>query len=183
MSSESNAIRRQGDDWIVTFRGGSVRVRDSKGVGYVRQLVASPFQEVHVIDLLGVSGPDAAIFRSDAGPVIDRKARDAYRARLVELEAERDEARDWGDLERAARAEEEMAFVTGELTAAYGISGRPRRANDPTERLRKAVSNRIRHTLTKIEAAHPELGRHLANSVRTGTFCVYAPEVPVEWNL
>jgi hypothetical protein len=43
------------------------------------------------------------------------------------------------------------------------------------------VTWRIRSALTKIEDAHPALGRHLRNSVRTGTFCSYRPERMVDW--
>jgi hypothetical protein len=33
----------------------------------------------------------------------------------------------------------------------------------------------------RIDAVHPQLGRHLAAAVRTGTFCSYQPEEPVRW--
>ena len=49
------------------------------------------------------------------------------------------------------------------------------------ERARKAVRRRLNDALTRIESAHPALGRHLRNSVRTGTFCCYAPERDVRW--
>jgi hypothetical protein len=179
----ANAFRQDGDDWTLTYHGQSIRLRDSKGLGYLARLISVPGREVHVGDLIGLNLPEAAALRSDAGPVIDTTARRAYQERLMELESDRNEARDWGDLERAARAEEEIAFITHELTAAYGIGGRPRRADDPTERIRKAVTNRVRQTVAKIETVHPELGRHLANSIRTGTFCSYVPESPVEWKL
>jgi hypothetical protein len=29
---------------------------------------------------------------------------------------------------------------------------------------------------------HPALGRHLRTAVRTGTMCVYAPPVRVDWD-
>ena len=45
------------------------------------------------------------------------------------------------------------------------------------------AGDRIEDAVRRIEAAHPELGRHLANSVRTGTFCTYSPERPVRWTL
>jgi class 3 adenylate cyclase len=183
MPEGDNVFRREGEDWSLTYHRHSIRLRDSKGLGYLAHLMLVAGREVHVADLVGLSVPDAAVLRSDAGPVIDSKARRAYQQRLAELESERDEARDWGDLERVAGTDEEMAFITDELTAAYGIGGRPRRADDPTERIRKAVTNRVRQTVVKIERLHPELGRHLANSVRTGTFCAYLPESPVEWKL
>jgi hypothetical protein len=46
---------------------------------------------------------------------------------------------------------------------------------EAVERLRKAVRNRIRASLEKIEQCDPALGRYLANAIRTGTFCSYAP--------
>ena len=45
------------------------------------------------------------------------------------------------------------------------------------------MTARIKDAVRRIDAAHPELGRHLARSVRTGTFCSYEPEQPVSWQL
>jgi hypothetical protein len=45
------------------------------------------------------------------------------------------------------------------------------------------VTARIRDAIRRIGDAHPELGRHLGRSVRTGTFCVYEPDQPVHWSL
>ena len=178
-----NAFRRDDEDWTLAYRGTSVRMRDSKGLGYVARLLARPGHELHVFDLAGLSAANSVALRADGGPVIDEQAKEAYRRRLLELETERNEARDWGDLERASRADEEMQFLKHELTAAFGLGGRPRKTDNPSERIRKAVTNRIRQSLSKVEAVHPELGRHLSNSIHTGTFCSYTPEEPVEWAL
>jgi hypothetical protein len=48
--------------------------------------------------------------------------------------------------------------------------------------MRKAVTYRIRHAIDRVSGAHPELGRHLQASVRTGTWCSYSPEHPVDWH-
>jgi hypothetical protein len=45
------------------------------------------------------------------------------------------------------------------------------------------VTWRIRSAIRKAIAVHPSLGRHLENSVRTGTYCTYAPEKPLDWAL
>ncbi len=45
------------------------------------------------------------------------------------------------------------------------------------------MTQRVRSTIRRIEAAHPRVGRHLRVSIRTGTFCAYAPEDPVTWDL
>ena len=76
-----------------------------------------------------------------------------------------------------------MDFLAGELAAAFGLGGRARKTGDPTERARKAVTERIRAAIDRAEEAHPALGRHLRNSINTGTFCSYRPETPVEWSL
>jgi len=44
------------------------------------------------------------------------------------------------------------------------------------------VTARIRDAIRRIGQAHPELGRHLDRSVRTGTFCVYDPDPPARWS-
>ena len=67
------------------------------------------------------------------------------------------------------------------LSGALGLGGRSRALGSAAERARSAVTWRIRSGVKKIAKAHPQLGRHLENAVRTGTFCIYQPERPVEW--
>jgi predicted ATPase len=67
--------------------------------------------------------------------------------------------------------------------AALGLGGRVRRSGSAAERARTAVTARVRDAIRRISEAHPELGRHLERSVRTGTFCVYEPDRPVHWSL
>jgi len=44
------------------------------------------------------------------------------------------------------------------------------------ERARLAVTKAIKAALARIDAAHPELGRHLTATVRRGYACVYLPD-------
>jgi hypothetical protein len=83
---------------------------------------------------------------------------------------------------RGARAQQELDFLTGELTAAYGLRG-PRRAGDPAEKARSAVTARIRTAIARIGDAHPGLGSHLSGSVRTGRFCSYRPDGATAWRV
>ena len=48
---------------------------------------------------------------------------------------------------------------------------------------RKAVTARVRDALGRIEQAHPGLGRHLRETIATGTSCAYVPPAPVDWEL
>jgi hypothetical protein len=124
---------------------------------------------------LGVEG--------DVGEALDAQARAQYGARLADLEDDVSQAEANNDPERASRAREEREFLLTELGAALGLGGRARRALDPAERARKAVTWRTRDAISHIEAAHADLGRHLRRSVRTGSFCVYDPPEPTCWHL
>lgn len=195
VAGTGNHFVRDGEDWTVGFDGTTVRLRHSKGLVYLARLLADPGRELHVADLAaaterparlvgtGEDGLDVRAGLGDAGPILDDQAKRAYKQRLGDLQAERDDAAAAGDVERAARAEEEIDFLTRELAAAYGLGGRARTAGDTAERMRKAVTNRIKDSITKIERVHPTLGRHLTNAVHTGTFCSYSPETAVEWQL
>jgi hypothetical protein len=64
-----------------------------------------------------------------------------------------------------------------------GLGGRTRKAASVAERARINVTKRLKIALRKISEQHPTLGEHLAQTIRTGTFCVYkpSPHQPVTW--
>lgn len=175
-----HVFRRNGDVWLLAWNGQVAHLRHSKGMGDLARLLAKPNTEQHVLDLVD-AGPnvDAAPF-DDA---VDATARRQYRARLEQIESELTEADHDGDMARSERLHVERDALIGELSAAYGLGGRARRRGDSSERARSAVTQRIRDAIARIERAQPELGAHLRRSVRTGTFCVYEPETPVDWQL
>jgi tetratricopeptide (TPR) repeat protein len=182
-------FRREGDSWELAFEGRAVRLRDSKGLRYLHALVAAPDREIPALELASPSGsgatPEAGLHveSGHAGQALDERARREYMDRIRELEEEAEEAEGLGDRGRAGRARDELDFLSRELASAYGLGGRPRRASDTAERARKAVTNRIRDAILRIRAEHPALARHLGNAVRTGTFCSYRADRPVNWSL
>jgi hypothetical protein len=163
-------FRRDGAGWRVTYAGRTTTLKHAKGLGDLAVLLASPGREIHVLDLAGSAG---APMQGDLGPVLDDRAKAAFRKRLAELA----QTADAGDV----AASEERAALVAELSAAYGIGGRARRTGSAAERARSAVTRRIREAIAAIEVQHAVLGRHLRASVRTGTFCVYAPEEERHW--
>ena len=173
----------------MSFRGTDATLKHLKGMADLAVLLARPGSEVHVLDLAGAPAGANRGLRADvpagsagdAGEVLDARARDAYRRRLEELEDDLAEAEQASDGAAVDRARIEKEFLVAELAAAYGLSGRVRRAGDPAERARTTVTWRIREAIKRIEEAHPDLGRHLRASVRTGTFCSYSPEQPQAW--
>lgn len=108
----------------------------------------------------------------DLGTILDARATAEYKKRLAEARRELDAAIAASDLGQAARARLEIETITEQLTAAYGLGGRPRTAGDPAERLRQQ-SDWPRPRPYRRRAA--ELGRHLTNALRTGFVCVYRP--------
>ena len=84
---------------------------------------------------------------------------------------------------RAERASDERESIVRELSAAYGLGGRPRRAGIRASARGRPSPGGLKDAIARISDVHPALGRHLRNSVRTGTFCSYVPEQPVDWDL
>ena len=177
----NNAFRRDGELWQLSFDGETVHMPDLKGLHDLARLLAAPGEEVHALDL--GSGADGAAPQGHAGELLDDEARAAYKGRIDELREERELAEAANDTVRAERAQEELDAIADALGSAYGLGGRARKAGDQAERARSAVTWRIRSAITRIEAVHPALGRHLKNSVRTGTFCSYTPEARFDWLL
>ena len=192
-SSSRNVFRLDGEYWTLTYRGTTVRVADSKGLRDIALLLARPGQELHVADLIASTDPPAAppdahtraaVLRpASTDVVLDDRARAAYRARLVELRDEVEDAEANVDLARAETARAEMDAIASELAAALGLGGRARVDGDPAERARKSVTQRIRNSLKRLADVHPDLAAHLDRSIRTGRFCTYRPERPVDWSL
>jgi hypothetical protein len=177
----ANLFRPEGELWTLAFGGDTVHMPDLKGLHDLARLLASPGQELHCLDLAGA--PDGVPAQGHAGEVLDDEARAAYKQRITELREELELAQAANDGVRAERAREELDAVGDALSSAYGLGGRARRSGDQAERARSAVTWRIRSAISRVDAIHPALGRHLRNSVRTGTFCAYMPEQPVSWQL
>lgn len=176
-----NVFRREGEYWFVIYGGDVFRLRDSKGLRCLAVLLAHPGREVLALDLVGAGPSDAG----DAGEIIDAQARRAYRRRLEELRDELDEAESWSDTERAARARQEMDLLVEELARGEGLAGRARRAGSASERARQAITKALKAAVERIDRYSPALGRHLASTVRTGTYCRYDPDprVPIVWKV
>jgi hypothetical protein len=169
-------------DWMLMAGDERARLRDGRGVHYLRALLAAPGEEITALDLVaGGAGLAAPV----AEPILDEEARSAYQQRLVALEEELDAADRAGDGDRATRAEAERAALIGELRRATGLGGRPRVTIDEAERARVNVTRTLRATIERITAAAPLAGAHLGASVRTGRSCCYQPASggPLDWRL
>ncbi len=192
-----NLFRLDGDYWTIAYGGPALHLRDAKGLRFIAELLRQPGREIHVLDLArgGIladalstapSGHGLSVDHGQGtGPQLDRVAKVAYRHRLGELRADLEEAERFNDVGAAARAHEEIEFLTAELAAATGLGGRDRESGSHVERARVLVTVRIRSAIKKIEQCEPALGRHLATTIKTGRLCSYNPEVRqrIVWTL
>jgi hypothetical protein len=171
-------FRRDGSVWTLAFGGLSVQLTHQKGFLDLAQLMARPGTELHCLELA-----DRPAETGGDVPMLDERARRELKARVRELQQEIDEADAGHDIGRAERAREELDQLVEHLSGSLGLGGRARALGSAAERARSTVTWRIRNSIKKITFAHARLGRHLENSVRTGTFCVYEPETPTTWVL
>jgi tetratricopeptide (TPR) repeat protein len=179
LASTRGVFEREGDYWTLAHAGEVVRVRDLRGLSYLAALLARPHDSIPALDLIAEVAPREleapAAFTGDAGELLDADARRAYVARLRELSAELEEARDDGDIGRAERLAAESELLQQELSRAFGLTGRARVAGSAAERARVSVTRAIRKAIDEVERVHPALGKHLRQSVRTGRLCSYEP--------
>jgi len=169
--AETIVIQREGDFWTVRGCGELCRIKDSRGMQMLAKLIETPRQEIHALDLSGAELVDGG----DAGEVIDQDARETYRRRVRDLQAELAEAEQWNDMGRRERIAAELEALRAQLSAALGLGNRQRRSGGAAERARQNVRRRIADAMQRIAESCPSLGRYLERSIRTGTVCVYDP--------
>lgn len=189
---ERCTFSREADMRTVTYAGTTVRLKDLKGMRYLERLLAEPGREFHVLDLVSAERgalpvePPAEDLHIDAQAgleVFDSKAREAYRQRLAETEADIEEAEANNDLHRAELARADREFLINELRRGVGLNDRARTVGDGVERARTSATRSLRYALDRIAEHHAALGEHLERTVRTGTYFAYEPDprAPVWW--
>jgi hypothetical protein len=177
-------FRLEGEYWAIGREAAVVRLRDSVGLRHLARLLREPGRDVAALDL--VSGqPGAALPPSDAGEILDARARGEYRERIADLREALAEAERCGDPGRADAARHELDVLGAALARAVGLGGRRRYAGSLVERARVNATRTIRAAMRRIGRADPWTGRYLAGTVRTGTYCCYVPQpdVVVLWRL
>ena len=201
-------FRKEGEYWTVGYGEKAFRLKDTKGFGYLAHLLRHPGAEFHVLDLVGGVGgqrEEDETSRSvhglprgdedlekagihitslgDAGEMLDDQAKATYRRRLSELREELEEAKEFGNAERAERAEQEIDALTRELSRAVGLGGRSRRAASASERARQTLTKTLRAVVERIAQSDAALGDIFSRCIKTGTFCSYQPDpdFPIAW--
>jgi tetratricopeptide (TPR) repeat protein len=175
-------LARDGQDWLLEAGPERARLRDGRGLHYLRALLAAPGRDVRALDL--VAG-GAGLTGAGMGPMLDAAAREAYRARLATLTAGLDAADRAGDLVAAEQIEAERRALLAELRRATGLGRRDRLVAPEAERARVNVTRTLRAAIERIAPAAPHAAAYLRASIRTGRACRYepAPGGPARWHV
>ena len=183
----SLTLAREDGYWLLTYGTTLARLTDSLGLRYLHLLVSNPGQQIAPVQLAQLASTaqpaGAAAAQADGlhqisgtggDEILDPQARQEYRRRLTELDADLAEAEQWNDTERASRLRAEKDFLIHELTAAAGLGGRPRRLGSEAERARLNVTRAIRSAISRIHDHAPDAAAHLDQTIRTGSRCSYS---------
>ncbi|MDP9068371.1 MAG: AAA family ATPase [Actinomycetota bacterium] len=195
---QAYTFRREGDYWTIEYQSDVIRVKDSKGMRYLDILLRAPGREIHALELastvggeqrrVSVSDPMAeglpVMSFSEGDPLLDPKAKAAFKERIADLQEEMIDAEEMNDPERAARARAELDALAEHLAGSVGLGGRDRKAAFEAEKARLSVTKALRSALAKIASSSPGLGEHLSATVKTGYFCAYTPDprAPIDWS-
>lgn len=181
-AAEQNLFRLDGEFWTVTFAGKTIRLKDRLGLQYIAHLISKKNCDIHAAMLVAVSSGTPMIKPLAGTEVADQLTIDECRARYDDLHFQLEEAERNNDAARQEKIQHEIDDLTRQLTSATGLGRRKRKMGDDAEKARKSVTNAIARTITQIKKKkHPELARHLQNSIRTGQYLSYSPETLVDW--
>jgi len=107
--------------------------------------------------------------------VLAAPAKAEYEQRLEALREQIAEAERFNDAGRVDSAREEIEQLAAQLAGAVGLGGRDRREKSDAERARINVQRRLKDAIASITECDLALGRYLAATVKTGTYCCYTP--------
>lgn len=176
------SLHRENRGWVAACGTTRTRLRATKGLCYLAELLANPGVERHALDLVdrveGAAADGTAVDRrrlGDAGELIDAQARVAYRHRIEALRGRIDDSLATGADERAGVLQGELDELVHQLAEAFGLGGRARRAASAAERARVNVTRALRTATATLGEALPEAGTVLVRRLRTGLYCAYEP--------
>ena len=192
-AAETGTFATRGEYWTLGYGGTNFPLKDFKGLGYIQRLLQHPGEEFHSLDLLRgpgsitpaetergtaaqIEGTDSVGGLGDSGEMLDARAKQEYKRKLLELNEEQEDQRERGNHERAQQIASEIDFLNREISRAIGLGGRDRRAGSASERARLNVTRAIKAALQKISEQQAAMGDLLDRSIKTGSFCSYAPD-------
>lgn len=177
-------IRQTNAGWRIETPDESGDLQNMKGMGDLVRLLRTPGRVVPYAELLGT----ALLPRDPRSqqPALDDLAVAQIGEEKTRLEGEIEEARREGDAVAEEDSRRRLEALEKEVSAAMGLAGRSRDLNDPTDKFRSRIRNRLNNLYAKMRHEGLRgLSAHLNAAIsaeRVGY--VYSPPSPVpEWEI
>lgn len=179
-AAEEALFRKDGEIWTLSFDGKAAHVADTLGLGYIAELLRKPRVAIEAAQLAGASVESTKLVALPGIPLADDTAIKAVRAELGEKKTELAglQERDWT---RKGVLQEEISKLEQYLGEVETHQGQARKVAGTAQRSRTSVTNAINRAIEHISAQHPGLGRHLKESIKTGTSPIYSPADLRDW--
>lgn len=179
LTVENNTItfRKENEVWEFNFAGSQGFLPAVKGYNDIFKLISNPGKSFHCTDLMG------SVLLQKGEALADDQAKKDYWNKLTDIRNELEQSELALDAHKTIELQSQYDELVEFLSKTYDKKGRARKQNDVVDKIRSAVTWRIRNAISKIEKANPPLGKHFNNTIKTGTYCEYHPEHKVEWNV
>lgn len=200
-----NVIAKDGDIWTIMFQGNASRLRDMKGMKYIATLLQYPDRNFAATELVNLAeyqprensrqkqkrtradalklGLRETTTLGDPGETADPKTLSQLKARLAEIQKEKEEANELQNWETREELEEEEEKLNQYIRQTFGLGGKSRRSGSHPDKARINVTRAIKRVLDKIRKQDQALAAYLKSTIKTGYQVSYTPDLnnPVSW--
>jgi len=199
---DKNIFRKEGNSWLVVYKGKQTNVTHSKGMFYIKELLCNPNKDIRAIDLqAGVDKGDLpdeqyssmsheeleseglAVHVESPDDMIDSELLATYRTNLKTIDTDIAESESKGLTTKASQLKKQKAGMEEFIRKNTNIKGKSRKVPDTSERARQAVNRAINTAIKNIGNELLELSLHLNSHIETGRTCKYKPEENLKWQL
>ena len=170
-----NLFLKESTGWKLSFENSAVQLPEVKGFYDIQKMLSRPRQLFHCAELMG------SVVNEKGEKLFDAKAKKQYEKKIAELQIDITEAEQRNDFSQLEKLQDEYDRLIEYLSQSLGLKGKVRETSNPVEKARSAVTWRIRSAIARIESYHPQLGAHLSNAIKTGSFCSYQPDRELTW--
>jgi hypothetical protein len=173
----------KGEYWKIRFGGETIRLKDSKGLQYIKSLLQNPRKTIRSDELVspqsdlsdfpGIVDPNSVHERT---PIVNRPLPDVdisvYRDALAKLESELKNLNphNKGYLKKI----EDISTLKKIINRRFNLFGK-RRPQDSGEKARQAVLKAISRDTKRVKKDIPDLYWHFERYIKTGFECIYDP--------
>lgn len=177
------AIVKLKTKWRITFEGNETQLKDLLGIRYLAHLIEAKGRSIPCYQLHALA-KGQPVYEPMPGIIKDEHSALAkLRTRILEIDAEMEEAKSLSDHALQIRLEDEKQAILEELRTSQGLKGQIRREKSKAETIRVSVYNRIQTTLLHLDDELPALADHLRSSIQGGSEPCYSPAPDIHWEV